>query len=104
MRAELHTDMWVGWLIKNNDLKWNAIMSRNTFPYRNMPRMAERIHMPPSLVRHRVPLQRQIQQTGSYWGLEEYLKDTETNLNAVNHSGSTGGDANQTKCYVLSVL
>lgn len=64
-RVELHTDMWVGWLIKNNDLKRNAIMSRNTFPYRNMPRMAERIHMPPSLVRHRVPLQRQIQQTGS---------------------------------------
>lgn len=26
-------------------------MSQSTFPYLNMPRMAEHIHMPPSLVR-----------------------------------------------------
>lgn len=26
-------------------------MRQSTFPYLNMPRMAERIHMPPSLVR-----------------------------------------------------
>lgn len=61
-------------------------MSRSTFPYLNMPRMAKRIHMPPSLVRRRVPLQRQIPQTRSCWGLEENLKDTKTNLKSVSLS------------------
>jgi len=51
-RGQNCINMWVGWLIKNNDLKRNSIMSRSTFPYLNMPRMAERIHIPPSLVTH----------------------------------------------------
>lgn len=30
-RVQLRKDMWVGWLIKNNDLKRNSIMSQSTF-------------------------------------------------------------------------